>query len=293
MSEFSADWLALREPADHRARADELLSVLQRSGAAQRQDVARQVLDLGAGTGANVRHLAPRLGPGQHWRCVDRDDGLLGRLAEATQAWTLLEGHLCERDGDAIRLGGTVWDAEVQLEPLDLARSLSGLRLPPSGGLVTASALLDLVSTDWLATLIRRCHDAQVGLLFVLSYDGKTSLSPAHPLDAQVLALFNRHQRSDKGFGNALGPDAPEAAQQLAKAAGYRSVRLAASDWVIGPAEAPLQRALVSGWAEAARAVADATTPAVHEWRSARFAQIAQRRLSVRVGHRDLVATPA
>jgi hypothetical protein len=86
----------------------------------------------------------------------------------------------------------------VRALQLDLATSAHRLPLP-SGGLVTASALLDLVSAPWLDALLRRCHDARCQLLFALSYDGRCEMIPSHPDDAPLIDLVNRHQRSDKG----------------------------------------------------------------------------------------------
>ena len=59
MSEtFTADWLALREPVDHRSRADDLLNVL---GTWWETAGGSRIADLGSGTGSNLRYLAPRL----------------------------------------------------------------------------------------------------------------------------------------------------------------------------------------------------------------------------------------
>src|SRR5262245_8239521 len=64
MAGFSAAWLGLREPADRAARAAAVTTFVvealgRRSGL--------RVLDLGAGTGANLRYLAERLSGNQFW----------------------------------------------------------------------------------------------------------------------------------------------------------------------------------------------------------------------------------
>ncbi len=74
MSGFSADWLALREPVDALARNQELTAQLI---AWRRQPGFLSVLDLGSGTGANLRFLAPWLSDQQYWRLVDADPILL------------------------------------------------------------------------------------------------------------------------------------------------------------------------------------------------------------------------
>ena len=78
-SDFSAEWLALREPVDHRSRADELVPILceewQRCG-------WERIVDLGCGTGSNLRYLAPKLPGFQHWILVDLTSG--DRLSQLT-----------------------------------------------------------------------------------------------------------------------------------------------------------------------------------------------------------------
>ena len=66
MGDFSADWLALREPADRRARSAALVGrlVAWLSGTSHPAGGCAgplRVLDLGCGTGANLQYLAPIL----------------------------------------------------------------------------------------------------------------------------------------------------------------------------------------------------------------------------------------
>ena len=70
MSGFSSDWLKLRESADHRARNQELLAKLA-ACFAEREAIL--VADLGAGTGSNLRAIAPHLPSRQQWVLVDHD----------------------------------------------------------------------------------------------------------------------------------------------------------------------------------------------------------------------------
>lgn len=283
MSEFSADWLRLREGADSRARADRLLAALQHNDGPR-----GPILDLGAGTGANLRHLAPRLGPGQRWRCIDQDAKLLAQLPELCAAWARAAGYQAAAGPTWVSLRGPGWDAQVSTALSDLA--VDGALAPiPAGALITASALIDLVSASWLRRLIEHARASGSELLFALSYDGRIRLTPSHPEDQQMAALVNRHQRGDKGFGSALGPTAPQVAERLAVAAGYRT-QSAASDWRIGAGEAALQAALLDGWLQAALELASNERPRLLAWRQARQGSIETGELQIRVGHRDLIA---
>jgi SAM-dependent methyltransferase len=291
MSDFSDQWLALRAAADSRARADQLVRRLR-----IKADEHLNVLDLGCGTGANLRHLAPLLAAAgaveQHWTCADHAETLLARLAARTADWAAAQGHRFTADDGSFRIRASDWHCRVQTETIDLAAGLASVPMP-TGALMTASALLDLVSAAWLDGLLARCRQAQCRLLFTLSYDGRCALEPAHADDAAVITLVNRHQRGDKGFGPALGPAAASHAKDSCSALGYQA-HTADSDWRIGPDEADFQQALVDGWYRAAREAAPESDSALAArltaWREARAGWIDAGRSRIIVGHRDLAA---
>ena len=69
----SPEWLLLREPADAAARSAELAERLAR----HLPRAPLVIHDLGGGSGAMGRWLAPRLPGPQHWVVHDRDADLL------------------------------------------------------------------------------------------------------------------------------------------------------------------------------------------------------------------------
>jgi hypothetical protein len=64
MSSFSAEWLALREPYDARARDPAVLDAVV---ASVRGFPSMKIVDLASGTGSTLRALAPRLAARQSW----------------------------------------------------------------------------------------------------------------------------------------------------------------------------------------------------------------------------------
>jgi hypothetical protein len=258
MTGFTPEWLSLREPPDATARSAALATGFAAS--------ARRIVDLATGTGANVRYLAPRLPGAQHWLAVDDDAGLLQAFAAPAHA-------------------------NVATLRLDLARALD--ELPLDGcDLVTASALLDLVSRSWLERLAARCAAAGAGVLFALTYDGRIEWSPAEDGDERVRDLINRHQLRDKGFGPALGPGAAAAAVAAFGALGYE-MRTAPSDWILGAESAALQTALILGWHFAAVEVASDAIAPLRGWMERRRAHVAAGRSRLRVGHLDVAGRKA
>jgi hypothetical protein len=273
MGDFSAAWLQLREPIDHRSRSAALTTRVLEALPVDELGI----LDLACGTGSNLRYLRGQVlhfniqnaerekaRPDPDWLLIDHDPSLIALVPAAPNVTTL------QRD----------------LASLDAS-------LFEGRALVTGSALLDLVSHAWLRSLAARCRAHGSAALFALTYDGRMACEPGEPEDSLVRELVNRHQETDKGFGPALGPGAVSAAVDLFQAAGY-DVRTAPSDWVLSCASAPdaLQEQLIDGWAEAAAAIAPDRAAMVAAWRRRRLDHVASGRSRLVVGHHDLAAIP-
>lgn len=267
---FSQSWLALREAYDRAATARAPLAAL-RAALAGRKSL--RAVDLGAGTGATIRMLAPLLAVPQHWFAVERD----AALAAAGK-----------------RQLATDWLPGVRVEwrQIDLAAPDGLARAVPEGtDLVTASAFLDLVSRPWLEALAGLPAVRQALLWSRLTVDGRVAFDPPDPLDGWILRLFRAHQRTDKGFGPALGPTAPKVLRRLLAPLPGRIVE-GPADWQLGPADMALQQVLIAGFAAAATAMAPSGAAAIAAWQERRRAQLAQGGAQLLVGHRDLVWIP-
>lgn len=285
MGAFSADWLALREPADFAARAARLPDALV--GSLLRHDVV-SALDVACGTGSNVRYLAERLPVRQDWLLVDVDQALLAQMSACMRQWADARGYQIGVEGDRVVLRGDRLWCRIGTRRADLV-DLTDATIFDGRRLVTASAMLDLVSEGWLRQLTQCCRERNATALFALNYDGRIICSPEEPEDELVRHLVNQHQRIDKGFGPALGPDASEAAERLLAGAGYQ-VQRQPSDWVLSPDARGLQRALVEGWAHAAAELAPKQSASIGRWKSRRLSHIRRGESRFTVGHQDVAA---
>lgn len=265
MSGFSAEWLTLREPFDLRARN---AAVLDAVASSLKPLPSVRIVDLACGTGSTLRALSPRLPVPQRWKLVDNDFGLLERARRTP-------------------LSGTV---NVETMPLDLNRDLEAALDGPID-LVTTSALLDLVSEPWLERLAVEIAARKIPFYAALSYDGRVALSPADALDQRIVDGMNAHQRTDKGFGPALGPDAASAAIARFTSLGF-SVTQGQSDWTMNPGDQNMQSEVLSGWANAAREIGAVSSTDSTTWLTRRRKLIASGRASLRVGHVDFFAAP-
>ena len=239
MSRVSPEWLLLREPADAAARSTELAERL-----AQHLAGPLEIHDLGGGSGSMGRWLAPFLPGPQHWVIHDRDPDLL-----------------------ALALAAPPDGVTVEVRRSDITRAEFA-----GADLVVASALLDLLTRDELARVLRAC--AGRPLLFALTVTGRVALSPAESLDARIGAAFNAHQRR----GGLLGPDA------IAEIRGI----VRPSPWRLDDPD------LIAEWLDGWVAAACEQEPelAAEAYRERRLAQAAAGELRVIVDHADLLVLP-
>lgn len=257
MNDFSPEWLALREPADTDARADELLTTL-RTSLTSRDLVVR---DLGSGTGAMARWLSARLPGSQKWILTDRDPKLLEVAAS------------------------NVPDAVPDLRDLTTItrHDLVGTSL------VTGSALLDILTSAEVTALAEACVGAGCPALFALSVVGRVEFTTPDPLDEQLVAAFNAHQRRTVGTRKLLGPSAvPTMATAFIRLGA--TVHRRPSPWRLGPAQSKLTTEWLRGWVDAACEQTPALKPAADEYLTRR---LAEEDLHVTVHHEDLLAIPS
>lgn len=265
MSGFSADWLRLREPVDLAARNGQVEAAFLTA----LPEGAVRLMDLASGAGSTVAALSGRLEASQDWLLTDNDPALLEVSRERFSQF----GQ------------GTVACRQV-----DLSNELATLPFANIDG-VTTSAFLDLVTRPFLEQLVGFVTAARLPFLASLTYDGRASCTPADPFDEDIRQAMNAHQKTDKGFGAALGPDAADAAETLFKTAGYRVVS-GPSDWHAGRHAQDFQRDLISGWVAAASDMG-LDPDRLSGWMDRRMEQISAGGLVIDVGHRDIAAIPA
>jgi SAM-dependent methyltransferase len=262
-STIAWQWLRLREAADAAARSSELVSRVRLHLAGAPRLV---VHDLGCGTGSMARWLAPRLGGLQHWVMYDRDPELLRHAATG----------LAE-----------LRDVTAETRP----RDITGLTADDLAGasLVTASALLDLFTAEEVDRIVGACVGAGCPVLFTLSVVGQVDLFPIDPLDDEITAAFNAHQRRTIDGRRLLGPDAVGAAVAAFTRRGVEPV-VRASAWRLGADDRDLLVEWFGGWLGAACERRPELAESAREYARRRLAEAAEGRLRAVVGHGDVLA---
>jgi Methyltransferase domain len=267
------DWLALREDADAAARAPELVGLLHAHLATRARPGATTVVrDLGCGTGSMGRWLAGRLPGRQTWVLHDRDPRLLAVAAGSapTRAADGAPVTVRTRRGD-----------------------LTDLRAPDLAGttLVTASALLDLLTAEEVDGLAAACCGSGAAALLTLSVTGRVEVDPPDPLDAAFAAAFDAHQRRRTGGRRLLGPDAGAAVADAFARRGA-AVESRPSPWRLGADRAALAEEWLRGWVGAACAQQPELREVAAAYLRGRLDACAAGRLRVAVGHVDVLALP-
>ena len=266
------DWLLLREPADADARGAAASAILEPllqclperlslSGAP-----GLRVVDLGAGTGANLRWLAPRLaGTGsraglgqQHWTLIDHDPRL---HAWGPSAFTTVHADVAD-------LGDLLPEAS-------------------SADLVTAAALLDLLNSPQLTAVVNIVRTQGIPALFSLNVTGAVRLDPPHPLDDALAKAFDAHQRRE----GRLGPDAGLEAASRFRRFGWRVIE-AQTPWRLNREHGRLIEAWLEGRADAAAEWKPQLAGQVADWLERRRQQCRNGQLTAVTGHVDVLAIP-
>ena len=288
MDKTLSEWLYLRESTDARSRS---IALTKSVASKLPSDKPVHILDLATGTGSNIRHLIERLPTRQQWLVTDKDQQLLAELPTQTERWCQTQGYKFERTNYGCLILGTHLECHIETQTLNLS-NLDSATLFHGYHLVTASALLDLVSASWLRTLINRCYIAGAAILFAITYNGSVSCSPAEHEDEQILKLFNLHQQTDKGLGGrAEGPNATTCAINYFSEIGYQ-VQRESSNWTLGTKDQAIQRQLITGWGKAVKEIAPETESMIKSWETRRLAHVDANRSKIIVGHDDVAALP-
>ncbi|POF34304.1 class I SAM-dependent methyltransferase [Roseibium marinum] len=265
MSGFSSEWLALREPLDLVARNAEV----EEAFLGRLPERPLRILDLASGAGSTIAAMHAKFSQPVNWLLTDHDPALLEIAAERWRN---------EATG------------RLETRQVDLAGDLEDLPLADVDA-VTTSAFLDLVSEEFLLRLTDVIVRAGKPFLASLTYDGRTAFEPSHPFDATLGAALNAHQKSDKGFGPALGPDAAVRATGLFEDRGYRVVR-GPSDWRGGPSSPEFLLEFLRGWGRVGQEIG-LEESSLDAWWGDRQGKIRSGELHVEVGHIDFAALPS
>ncbi len=286
---FDPSWLEARHRFDASARDPALRAI---AIARLPQDRPARILDLGAGLGASVRHMAPHIPGPQRWRLIDADPASLQRAIPRLSAWALRRGWSCRPTPGGLLIDRP--DGALHVEAIcgDL-HDLAGLTDLGDADLVTANALFDLFSRADLDRLVAALAARRLPTLATINYTG-AHLTPDDPDDALIFSHYHAHMRRPR-------PPSPPAmgttcAAQLLESfsrAGFR-VEQGPSPWRVPPEAKNLLTHLLNF-------IQGAVPATLHDpderarfdrWLARRRLHLQRGHLAAHLDHVDLLALP-
>ncbi|TAM70124.1 MAG: SAM-dependent methyltransferase [Microbacteriaceae bacterium] len=266
--DINDEWLALREPEDARARSHELT----RAAASMLPTGPIVVHDLGSGTGSMMRWLAPRLPGPQAWVLHDWNPRLTEQAAGGPRP--------LDHEGTPVTVSVRIAELD-DLAPADLR----------GASLVTASALLDVLTSRETHSIVEACLAAGCPVLVTLSVTGSVELRPGDERDTTLMNAFNAHQRRITDGRQPLGQCAPSVVRGLFAQAGWQ-VRSSATRWLLDSRRPRLLHEWLDGWVGAAVEQSPELADEATRYRELRASQQEHGQLSAVVHHVDLLACP-
>lgn len=210
---FATDWLSTRFPYDQAARHTGLEAAVMAGLPA-----SPRVMDLGCGSGSNLRHLSPRLGPGQSWICVDHNRELLAATRQVAEGLAKVE-TLDLREADLLQPQQWLTEAEPDL--------------------VVANAVFDLFTSGQMATVLAALAGRKLPLYTTLLYTGM-HWQPEQPDDTRYIAAYEAHMQRPRAAGAGMGPQAPAVIEAWVTAHGGHCERAPAT-WEIPAGDRSMQ----------------------------------------------------
>ena len=282
MSGFSSHWLGLREPVDHASRSASVQAAMldclrQRHGD---ELSGLRLLDLGSGSGSNMRALVPLFGDKQDWTLVDHDRALLDASRQLTVQWA---DEILAEQSDGLQVRKTGKTVLIRWLIADLNKDIERVLTDSKPDMVTAAALFDLISPAWIA---RFCGALKTPFYTVLTYDGRSAWRPPHEADEDLLAAFHAHQMTDKGFGAAAGPQACAVLAQCLQAEAF-AVVCGDSAWRLGAQHRALLDLLHQGMVDAVEQTGRVSADRLAQWSVTRL-----QTTDCLIGHEDTLAIP-
>lgn len=272
MEKFTIQWLDAREPEDLASRCKSIIRTIDRHFCGFEQ---LNILDIGCGTGSTMRAVLPYLTSVQHWNFVDHNSELLDLARHRNTKFIDNTPHT------------------MKFQQQNLAENYD--YICEKKHIVTASALLDLVSKDWLHGLVGKLNECSCSFYGAHTVSGMIEIVPGNKMDDEIFAAFHLHHQTDKGFGPALGQDANHCAKSAFENQGYVT-HVSRYQWgtqnILTENRRDLYPQFVTGIADAVMETGLVNIANLQEWQSDRLSSFLNGIGEIRVVQEDLLAIP-
>jgi len=284
---FDPNWLQERYPFDAEARNKELEWQAVHQFAFLNHI---QIVDLGCGTGSNVRYYMEQFPQNQTWYCVEEDAGLKEMFWQNISQVAREENYELEKKGDMLKMTKSGHEMEIHFIEGNLMQ-LDGLVDLLRTDLILANAVFDLFSETQFTELIHTISHHSLSLLFSLNYEGMKFFPPEED-DAFYIEQYNAHMKRPQDFGQGMGPDASHLMESVLKRA-LADVKAGESIWEIGERDEKMlayllgffEGALGEWWENETEKIAFSA------WLARKKTMVKDHKLAVHVYHKDVLAS--
>ncbi len=226
-TEYYFDWLATRYSFDTKARNKQIEQQFLQSIS---QKEAVQLIDVGAGSGANCRYWIDKIPGNQQWTLIEENPDFSKKSLSALQQFAHARGYACLVQKEMLRIQTptkTIHIKTVQgsLLEIDQLASLSDTDA------VVANAVYDLLTKDQFEAFIHKIATHHLVFLATLNYRNMY-FSPTHPTDEKIIALYHAHMLRPQKEGIAMGPNCVEQMQETLQKHNY-TIAVGESVWKI------------------------------------------------------------
>lgn len=226
------EWLNLRYDADCQSRNQRV----QEQVLGQLKEDTIRILDIGAGTGSNIRYLLTKLtNPKQQWILLDQEEDLLQNVKHHLAILADLQ-----HQSDA-KFAFHYEGREISVEFLvgDLFSSKVEAYMK-SSDLIVANAFFDLLSKSQLSSFMSMLKANEQLLLATINYTG-TTFSVHHSKQDDIwIERYHQHMKRPSLSGSSTGPDCINEMTRIIQDHGLRYVA-GPSDWVLDLKEPLIQ----------------------------------------------------
>ena len=199
-------WLAHRFAYDAQARHPEIEHKFL--AFFEQHQTALKAVDVGSGTGANVRYYFDRIPHAQEWTLIEQSSGLLDECRRTLVAFAQEHDYDWQSQGNIFLLTDAEKTATITLVQGSIAHIEQLIDLTQTD-VVTANAVFDLLSFEQFDTLVSTLAKHDVCLLATLNYY-ETSLLPFSEQDHRFIGWYHMHMKRPQPMGIAMGPDCSE-----------------------------------------------------------------------------------
>lgn len=247
------------------------------------------ILDIGAGTGNNVRYYSPFLPQNQSWLLLDSDPLLNSQSLVLLSQWA-------KKNHWPYQLSENELQFQISTKTITVKKKLGSLLELnkiidlAKVNLITANAVFDLFSSLQWKIFLNQLTPFSLPLLATLNYS-EMSFFPFCKINQKYIHLYNDHMTRKQKFGKAMGASCAQEMSDILTQYNYNTIT-EQSNWIIDPKENIMLNFLIHFMEKSVDEMISSPLEkkTFHQWIEKKRKDIKEARLKAKVQHIDIFA---